>query len=114
MNTKLKRGAQLAGLVLVLTLLATLFLGAGSALAAGATSVTSSWSFGVMADTQWTTTDPAGANPNGVSVSIINQLNQQFIQKGVKFVIQVGDLTEDGADADIAARANAAQAQASG
>lgn len=110
MNTKLKRGVQLAGLVLVLTLFVTLFLVAGSVFAAGQTSVASSWSFGVMADTQWTTLDPANANPNGVAVSIINQLNKQFIQKGVKFVIQVGDLTEDGADADIAARASAAQA----
>jgi hypothetical protein len=109
-NTKLKRGVQRAGLVLVLTLLVTLFLAAGSVFAAGATSVTSSWSFGVMADTQWTTTDPASANPNGVAVSIINQINQQFIQKGVKFVIQVGDLTESGADADVAVRATAAQA----
>ncbi|HVP91406.1 MAG TPA: metallophosphoesterase [Terriglobales bacterium] len=68
------------------------------------------WSFGVMSDTQWTCkTDPAGQNPNGVSVSIINQLNQQFIQKHVKFVIQVGDLTENGYDADIAVRAQAAQ-----
>jgi hypothetical protein len=70
-----------------------------------------SWSFGVMSDTQWTlTTDPAGKNPNGVAVSIINQINSQFIAKGVKFVIQVGDLTENGNDADIAARAQAAQA----
>ncbi len=67
------------------------------------------WSFGVMGDTQWTTSDPAGANPNGVPVSIIKQLNQQFIAKGVKFVIQVGDLTESGNDADIAVRAAAAE-----
>jgi len=78
-------------------------LGAGSASA-------DAWKFGVMADTQWTcATDPAGQNPNHVSVSIIKQLNQQFIHHGVKFVIQVGDLTENGADADIAARASAAQ-----
>ena len=69
------------------------------------------WSFGVMGDTQWTlATDPAGNNPNHVSVSIINQLNQQFISKGVKFVIEVGDLTDQGNDADVAARATAAQA----
>ena len=69
------------------------------------------WSFGVMADTQWTCpSDPAGQNPNGVSISIINQLNQQFISKHVKFVIQVGDLTENGFDPDIAMRAQAAQA----
>jgi hypothetical protein len=69
------------------------------------------WSFGVMSDTQWTcATDPASQNPNAVAVSIINQLNQQFIQKRVKFVIQVGDLTENGNDADIEVRATAAQA----
>jgi hypothetical protein len=68
------------------------------------------WSFGVMGDTQWTlATDPAGNNPSGVPVSIIDQINQQFIDKGVKFVIQVGDLTENGNDADIARRAAAAQ-----
>jgi len=71
----------------------------------------SAWSFGVMGDTQWTlATDPAGTNPNGVPVSIINQLNQQFISKGVKFVIQVGDLSENGNDADELVRANAAKA----
>ena len=68
------------------------------------------WRFGVMSDTQWTiATDPAGKNPNGVSVSIIDQLTQQFLIHDVKFVIQVGDLTEDGNDADVAVRAGAAQ-----
>jgi hypothetical protein len=67
------------------------------------------WKFGVMSDTQWTTTDPAGANPNAVSKSIIDQINPQFIKAGVKFVIQVGDLTENGNDADVAQRAAAAQ-----
>lgn len=69
------------------------------------------WSFGVMGDTQWTlATDPARNNPGGVPVSIIDQVNQQFINKGVKFVIQVGDLTENGNDADVTRRATAAQA----
>jgi hypothetical protein len=67
------------------------------------------WKFGVMSDTQWTTTDPAGTNPNQVSASIIQQINRQFINRGVKFVLQVGDLTENGNDADIAQRAFAAQ-----
>jgi hypothetical protein len=57
------------------------------------------WSFGIMGDTQWTASDPAGANPHTVSVSIINQLNRQFIIRGVKFVIQMGD-GEDWASAD--------------
>jgi hypothetical protein len=69
------------------------------------------WSWGLMADTQWTCADdPAGENPNHVAVSIINQINAHFIDAGVKFVIQVGDLTNEGNDADIATRAAAAQA----
>jgi hypothetical protein len=67
------------------------------------------WKFGVMSDPQWTTTDPLGQNPNGVSASIINQITPQFINQGVKFVIQVGDLTESGNDADEVVRATAAQ-----
>ena len=62
-----------------------------------------------MADTQWTTADPAGQNPTTVAVSIIDQLNPQFIQAGVKFVIQVGDLADTGNDADETVRAQAAQ-----
>jgi len=48
-----------------------------------------------MADTQWIGTDD-GKNPNSVAVGIIQQLNQEFINKGVKFVVQVGDLTDNG------------------
>src|SRR4030042_1487490 len=84
------------------------------------------WSFGVMADTQWTPygfrdddgdgvktyglLDPEGENKGSVAVGIIDQLNQRFIAHGVKFVIAVGDLTDNGSDAGIAARAAAAQA----
>jgi len=68
------------------------------------------WRFGVMADTQWTCgTDPSGQNLNAVSVEIINQINPQFIAAGVKFVIQVGDLTQHGSNIEIQARAKAAQ-----
>lgn len=91
-------------ILFALALVLAMAIGAASAFA-------EPWRFGVMSDTQWTVPDdPAGQNPNGVSVSIINQLNQQFINHGVKFVIQVGDLTESGYDAGIAARAAAAQA----
>jgi hypothetical protein len=84
--------------------------GALLTLAAASTACAAPWKFGVMDDTQWTcSTDPAGANPNKVAVSFITQINQKFIDAGVKFVIQVGDLTENGADADIAVRAGAAQ-----
>ena len=84
-------------------------LALGAFVAAGPVSA-EPWKFGVMSDTQWTAaTDPAGDNPNAVAKSIIDQINPQFIKAGVKFVIQVGDLTENGNDADVAERAAAAQ-----
>lgn len=102
----MKPGSRLLmilGLLLITTVLA-------GTLGACTTSAAQPWSFGVMGDTQWTcANDPADQNPNGVSVSIVNQLNRQFIDKRVKFVVQVGDLTENGNDADIAMRATAAQ-----
>ena len=57
-----------------------------------------SFSFGVMADTQWTGVAYDGKNPNSVAVDIINQLGTQFINNGVKFVVQVGDLTDNGSN----------------
>ena len=70
------------------------------------------WKFGVMGDTQWTVhpsnsstetlaQDPTGLDPNSVAVSIINQIDPQFVNLGVKFVIQVGDLTDCGTTAAI-------------
>lgn len=53
------------------------------------------WKFGVMSDTQWKSS-PDGKNPNGVAVGPITHINQEFIKHGVKFVIQTGDLTQDG------------------
>ena len=51
------------------------------------------WSFGVMSDTQWA---PAENHPGkGVATEIIDAVNQQFVAAGVRFVIQVGDLTEN-------------------
>jgi 3',5'-cyclic AMP phosphodiesterase CpdA len=67
------------------------------------------WSFGVMADTQWKS-NLDGGNPNSVAVGIINQLNTQFIGAGVKFVVQVGDITDNGSNAALDTRAAAAQA----
>ena len=68
------------------------------------------WKFGVMGDTQWTCpADPQGNNPNSVSASIIEQINPQFVKAGVEFVIQVGDLTDNGTDDGIKARAAAAK-----
>ena len=69
-----------------------------------------SWSFAVMGDTQWTISDdPAVLNDSRVSGSFIEQMNQQFINMGVKFVIQVGDLTDTGTTEGIEARAAYAQ-----
>lgn len=88
-----------AALALMLALLASLSVASAEP-----------WSFGVMGDTQWgCPTDPANANPNRVPVSIIEQVNRQFVAAGVKFVLEVGDLTERGNDADLAVRAAAAQ-----
>jgi len=67
------------------------------------------FSFGVMSDTQWKA-NIDGKNPNTVAVGIIGQLNQEFIRGGVKFVIQVGDLTDNGSAAAMQTRADAAQA----
>jgi hypothetical protein len=89
--------------VCALALALAIFIGAESVFA-------KPWSFGVMSDTQWTApTDPANQNPNAVAVSIIKQINQQVINPGVKFVIQMGDLTENGNDAAIAVQGGAAQ-----
>ncbi len=80
------------------------------------------WKFAVMSDTQWKTGRPDaacplgdtnncdGKNPNTVAVGIINELNQQFIAQGVKFVIQLGDLTDNGSNIALDTRATFAQA----
>ena len=54
------------------------------------------WRFGVMSDTQWTGVNDDGRNPTLVATDIIHQINQQMIANEVAFVIQVGDLTENG------------------
>lgn len=58
-----------------------------------ATSASAAFKFGVMSDTQWPTS-PDGKNPNTSAINVIRHLNQQFIAKDVKFVIQVGDLVD--------------------
>lgn len=67
-----------------------------------------SWSFGVLADTQWITEDD-GVDPNSVAVEIIDQINRHFIEQRVKFVIQVGDLCDKGTIAGLCTRALYAQ-----
>ena len=53
------------------------------------------WSFGIISDTQWKASDD-GKNPNFVAVNVINHVNQEFIEHGVKFVIALGDITQNG------------------
>jgi len=67
------------------------------------------WSYAVMADTQWISTDD-GKNPNSVAIDIINQLNAQFIAKGVKLVVAVGDVTDNGSNLALDTRAEFVQA----
>jgi hypothetical protein len=57
------------------------------------------WKFGVMSDTQWPTS-PDSKNPN-VAVNVIRHINTEMINKGVKFLVQVGDLTDTGGAANI-------------
>ena len=86
----------------VIALALAIFLGAASASA-------KPWSFGIISDTQWTVADD-GKNPNSVAVDIINQVNQEFINRGVKFVIAVGDLTDNGSKLALDTRATYVQA----
>lgn len=67
------------------------------------------WSFGVIADTQWTEADD-GRNPGTCAVDIINQVTLRFIQHGVKLVVAVGDLTDAAGPAAMDIRAVYAQA----
>ena len=64
--------------------------------------------FGVMSDTQWKSS-PDGKNPNTVAVNVIKHLNQEFIKHGVKFVIAVGDVTDNGSTLALDTRATFAQ-----
>jgi hypothetical protein len=60
-------------------------------------SALAAFSFGVMSDTQWKA-NLDGENPETVAVGIIKQINQQFIEHDVDFVIQVGDLVDKETD----------------
>ncbi len=55
------------------------------------------WKFGVISDTQWGVPDD-GKNPGSCAVDIVKDLNQQFINQKVKFVIEVGDLVDKTGD----------------
>lgn len=67
------------------------------------------WRFGVISDTQFTKTADA-INVNSVAVNQIQAVNQKFVEAGVKFVIQPGDLGDNSSSAALQTRlaANAA------
>ncbi len=103
-RTATATGVALAGLLGLSCLLgssagaasaATAVRGATPARAAHVVSSAKPWSFAVEADTQWTVADD-GKNPNSAAIDIAKQLDQQFIGKGVKFVVEVGDLCDNG------------------
>ncbi len=73
------------------TLVVTAAMGLAAILAVAPASA-QAWKFGVMSDTQWPNS-PDNKNPN-VAVNVIRHINQEFIKNKVKFVIQVGDLTD--------------------
>jgi hypothetical protein len=81
------RMKKYSGFTILVAMCLAILLSAGAAFA-------TPWKFGVMSDTQWPTS-PDNKNPN-VAVNVVRHLNQEFINKGVKFVIQVGDLTDTG------------------
>nr|WP_324292803.1 metallophosphoesterase [uncultured Desulfobacter sp.] len=56
------------------------------------------WKFGVMADTQWEAPAWLYGEPASCATTIIDALNDQFIQHGCKFVVQVGDFVDDEED----------------
>lgn len=79
-----------------------------------APAVAEPWSFGVISDTQWQTSDDRA--DKGVAAEIIDDVNQHFIAAGVRFVVAVGDVTNNGGsrpdELDIRAKHNAALAAA--
>lgn len=88
-------GASLAGLVISRFDIPYLsYLSPTNALAMGSSNA---WTFGVLADTQWTKNGSGFTYPGGeltCATGIIDALNNQFIGHQCKFVIQVGDLVD--------------------
>lgn len=64
------------------------------------------WRFGVISDTQFTKTADA-INVNSVAVKQIQAVNQKFLEAGVKFVIQPGDLGDNSTAAALQTRLEA-------
>jgi hypothetical protein len=67
------------------------------------------WKFGLMADTQWTGVADDGRNPSSDAIDIALQLADRFVGEGVKFVVQVGDLTDNGSNLALDTRAKFTQ-----
>jgi len=77
---------------------------AALALSAASSAFAEAWSFGVMGDTQWSGTDSTGNNVNSVAVNQAKACNDQFVKAGVDFVVQVGDLGDNGSVASLQTR----------
>jgi hypothetical protein len=82
--------------VLLILVVLTSFMGMPSVSMASPMPQSQKWSFGVITDTQWMADLDDNFNPETSSTYIIAQINQQFIQAGVKFVVAPGDLVEVG------------------
>lgn len=85
--------------------LGALALAAALALPA-APALAEAWTFGVLGDTQYTQTADA-INVNSVAVKQITAVNQAFVAAGVKFVMQPGDLGDNGSAASLQTRLEA-------
>jgi len=73
-----------------------------------ATALADPWSFGVIADSQWSAPDDH-KNPNSVAADIIQQIDREFIAKDVRFVVAVGDTVDKPSPRSLATRALYAQ-----
>jgi hypothetical protein len=82
-------GAGIAGIGLSALNLPFFRMGKASAAISG-----NAWMFGVMSDTQWKSGGSYTDGDMTCATGVIDALNQQFINHGCKFVIQVGDLCD--------------------
>jgi hypothetical protein len=87
--------------LLITMILSLIFSSVTFAAGGGRYKTGDAWSFGVNGDTQWTpvdangqSLDPTGQNPDRVSAALARAVDVQFLNAGVKFVIQTGDLTD--------------------
>ena len=90
--------------IIILLVFSTLALAEGG----GRYKSPGAWSFGVHGDTQWTLDEDA-ENPNFVAGSILKQVNEEFINHGVKLVIALGDMSDRAKPGAMATRAEFAK-----